>query len=73
MTENEYKKLFEKDNDDRYIRLIIPSDFVKLFLKDNKEINLIGKKDLDLTTDEIIILKRYIYELKEKMNNKISK
>ena len=69
MTENEYKKLFEKDNDDRYIRLIIPSDFVHLFLKNNKELSLIGKKDSDLTIDEIIILKRYIYELKEKMNN----
>lgn len=57
---DDYKKLFEKDNDS-FIRLIIPSSFLKMILDTNnsEDMNLIGKKNLDFTTDEVIVLKKY--------------
>ena len=77
--ENNIKYLFEKDLNGAYIRLIIPSNFVKLILgSDNdRDIDLRGKKDLDLTSDEVIVLKKYAYELIENkevndMNNNIT-
>lgn len=57
------KKLFEKDSNEAYIRLIIPYDFVRLILPEYKsDMDLRGKKDLDLTTDEVIVLKKYNFE-----------
>ncbi len=57
---DDYKRLFEKDNDS-FIRLIIPSDFLKMILDTNnsEDMNLIGKKNLDFSTDEVIVLKAY--------------
>lgn len=57
---DDYKRLFEKDNDS-FIRLIIPSDFLKMILDTNnsEDMNLIGKKNLDFSTDEVIVLKKY--------------
>ena len=57
---DDYKRLFEKDNDS-FIRLIIPSDFLKMILDTNnsEDMNLIGKKNLDFSTNEVIVLKKY--------------
>ena len=67
---NDVKNLFEKDSNGAYIRLIIPSEFVCLILPEYKgNMDLIGKKDLDLTSDEVIVLKKYAYELSEKNKN----
>ena len=65
--ENDIKKIFEKDSTGAYIRLIIPHDFVCLILPKYKgDMDLKGKKDLDLSADEVIVLKKYAYELSEK-------
>lgn len=65
--QNDVKNLFEKDSNGTYIRLIIPSEFVCLILPEyNGNMDLRGKKDLDLTTDEVIVLKKYAYELTNK-------
>ena len=62
----EKTNLFEKDSNGTYIRLIIPSEFVCLILPEyNGNMDLRGKKDLDLTSDEVIVLKKYAYELSE--------
>ena len=50
---NEYKSIFEKNDDDTFIRLIIPAN------DKYKELNLIGKIPTDFTLDEIIRLKQY--------------
>lgn len=56
------KYLFEADSEDRYVRLIIPYEFVKqcnvedLF---NGDVNLIGKKKTELSLDEIVLVKKY--------------
>ena len=65
---NNINDLFTKDLDGKYIRLVIPPDFVKLILGSDKNeaMDLRGKKDSDLTTDEVIVLKKYAYELSEK-------
>ena len=61
------KNFFEKDSNGAYIRLIIPSEFACLILPEyNNNMDLRGKKDLDLTTDEVIVLKKYAYELSKK-------
>lgn len=60
---NDFKYLFEKDSNGAYIRLIIPSEFVRLILPEyNGNMDLRGKKDFDLTSDEVIVLKKYAYE-----------
>lgn len=53
MTIKEIDNLFATDNDDRFINLIIPKD------KLGEELNLIGKKRMDLSLDEIIRVKKY--------------
>lgn len=63
INQDNIKKLFEKDSNEAYIRLIIPYDFVRLILPEYKsDMDLRGKKDLDLTTDEVIVLKKYNFE-----------
>lgn len=67
----EKTNLFEKDSNGTYIRLIIPSEFVCLILPEyNGNMDLRGKKDLDLTSDEVIVLKKYAYELSENEEDK---
>lgn len=62
--QNDFKYLFEKDSNGAYIRLIIPSEFVRLILPEyNGNMDLRGKKDFDLTSDEVIVLKKYAYEI----------
>ena len=59
----EYRYIFEKDNNGCYVRLVIPEE-------DNfPELNLIGKSQQDFTTDEVIRMKKYA----NKMFNKVDK
>lgn len=59
MTKAEYDSLFERDGNNRFVRLIIPA------FKDAPEMNLIGKDPSDYSVDEIIRLKIYRREMKE--------
>ena len=58
----EYRKIFAKDENDCFINLIIPKD------EENEELNLIGKKQSELTLDEIIRMKKYSGQLYRKVN-----
>ena len=53
MTVDEYKNLFEKDDSGCYINLVIPK------YKDKPQLNLIGRKQEELSIDEIIRVKQY--------------
>lgn len=53
MTIKEIDALFATDQEDRFINLVIPKD------KLGDELNLIGKKRMDLDLDEIIRVKKY--------------
>lgn len=65
---NEMQYIFEQDENGAYIRLVIPADFVSLILspKRNEAMDLRGKRNADLSSDEVIVLKKYAYELSEK-------
>ena len=66
ITQEEYNKLFEQDENGCYIRLIIPA------MNDYPEMNLIGKKKEDYTIDEIVHSKKYRQFLHDKIiENKI--
>lgn len=67
------KYLFEVDSDDRYIRLIIPYEFIKEYKANDifhEDINMIGKKRTELTLDEIVALKKYHAKLLNKYMDK---
>lgn len=53
MTREEVKKLFKTDEEGRFINLVIPA------VGEFEEIDLTGKKRLELTLDEIVRLKTY--------------
>lgn len=57
MTRNEIEKLFETTVDGTFVNLIIPKD------KLGDELNLIGKKQIDLTLEETIRVKQYAAHL----------
>lgn len=61
ITIEEYEKLFERDENGCYTNLIIPA------VKDCPEMNLIGKKPEDYTTDEIIRSKTFRNEMWERI------
>ena len=65
---NDMSYLFEQDENGAYIRLIIPSDFVSMILSPEKTdaMDLRRKRNSDLSSDEVIVLKKYAYELSEK-------
>lgn len=62
MTNEEYLKLFERDENDCFLNLIIPAE------GDKKELNLIGKKPEDYSLDEIIRMKNYASDMFEKIS-----
>ena len=64
-TKEDYNKLFEKDENDAFIRLIIPANEPSEGYKE--ELNLIGKLPQDYTLDEIVRMKKY----SEKMHSHI--
>lgn len=64
--ENQRKKienLFETDENDRFIRLIIPKGIINVNGSLNKEMSLINKKRTELNLDEVAILKKYVSQL----------
>ena len=61
----ERNKLFEKDENGAFVRLIIPkSEGI-----DNEELNLIGKLPTDYTLDEIVTMKKYAHYIYERILN----
>ena len=61
----EYRELFEHDENNAFVRLIIPkSEGI-----DNEELNLIGKLPTDYTLDEIVIMKKYAHYIYERILN----
>lgn len=64
---NNIEYLFEKDENEKFIRLVIPNEFVKTIIpSSNTDMNLIGKGNLDLSSEEVSVLKIYARELREK-------
>ena len=57
MTRDEVKKIFETDAEGRFVNLVIPP------IGEFPEIDLSGKKRLELTLDEIVRVKTYAGKL----------
>ena len=53
MTYNDYKKLFQRDENGCFVNLIIPASNCE------EELNLIGKLPKDFSTDEVVRMKKY--------------
>lgn len=53
---NDYKSMFEKDDNEAFTKLIIPASYSSELKKD---LNLIGKLPKDYSLDEIVIMKKY--------------
>ena len=58
-TREEIMKLFSTDEEGRYLHLVLPNDQL------GEEVNLVGKKRLELTIDEIVRVKQYANKLYE--------
>lgn len=72
---NNIDSLFETDENGKFIRLVIPFDFIKECHLDNKfnsDLNLVGRERLSLNIDEIVLVKKYAQKLYETIgeNNK---
>ena len=69
---NNSNNLFEQDENGAFVRLVIPAEFVSAILSPKKtdDMDLRGKKKEELTTDEVIVLKKYAYELSENKEEK---
>ena len=63
MTREEYKKLFETDENGCFLNLIIPAE------GDLPELNLIGKMPATFTLDEVIRMKKYSSSLFEQIKD----
>ena len=63
------KYLFEVDNEDRFVRLIIPFEFIKGYsygdFSFQGDLNLIGRKRTELSIDEVVAVKTYSAKLIE--------
>lgn len=63
------KNLFEVDSEDRFVRLIIPFEFLKGYSYGDfvfhGDLNLIGKKRTELSIDEVVAVKKYSAKLNE--------
>ena len=67
ITEDEYHNLFETDDNDAFVRLIIPAN--EPTNDYSTELNLIGKLPQEFTTDEIIRMKKYSQKMYGKIVN----
>ncbi len=66
---NSIEYLFEQDENGAFIRLIIPADFVnKIIPSKSDSMDLRGKKNINLTSEEVSVLKIYARELENKKN-----
>lgn len=61
MTREDVKKIFQTDEEGRFVHLIIPP------IGEFSEIDLTGKKRLELSLDEIVRVKKYASELYSKV------
>ena len=59
MSRKEFELIFATDEEGKYIDLIIPAD--ELF----PEMDLSGKKPLELSIDEVVRIKKYAQELRK--------
>lgn len=57
ITYEDFLKIFKKDKDEKYLNLIVPET------QAHGEMNLIGKRDNELTLDEVIGMKQFAAEL----------
>lgn len=64
ITEEAIAELFRTDKDGRFVNLIIPA------CEERPELNLIGRRQLELSRDEVIRLKIYAIELHEIANGR---
>ena len=64
MTYAEYRKIFEKDEEGRFINLIIPAS------QFGPEMDLRGKLPSDFSVDEIIRMKKYSGEVYKTVDKK---
>lgn len=67
ITKEEYHNLFEIDDNDAFVRLIIPANEPTNDYP--TELNLIGKLPQEFTTDEIIRMKKYSQKMYDKIVN----
>lgn len=56
-TRDEIERLFSTDEEGRYLYLVIPAD------KFNPEVSLIGRKQMELSLEEIVRVKTYANNL----------
>lgn len=59
MTIAEIDELFKVDEEGRFVNLVLPND------KLGEELNLRGKKQLDMSIDEVVRIKKYASKLYE--------
>lgn len=59
MTIAEIDELFKIDEEGRFVNLVLPND------KLGEELNLRGKKQLDMSIDEVVRIKKYASKLYE--------
>lgn len=69
LKKEEYYNLFETDENGTFIRLIIPINEPYESETNKEELNLIGRKNTELSIDEIVRVKKYSQKLFEKVNN----
>ena len=65
ITEEEYDKLFEQDENGAFVRLVIPAN--EPTEKYTEELNLIGKPLLDYSKEEAVRMKKYCGKMYEKI------
>lgn len=61
MTKQEIDKIFATDEEGRFVNLVVPA------LGEFPEIDLSGKKRLELSLDEVIRVKKYAAKLHQSM------
>lgn len=61
LTREEIEKLFCTDEEGHFLNLVLPND------KLGPEVSMIGRKQLDLSIDEIVRVKQYANKLYEEV------
>lgn len=62
MTYDEYKKMFETDEGDRFVHLVIPAQ------GNEPELDVSGKKMIDMEIQTIVRIKKYSAKVFEEVN-----
>lgn len=66
MTEEQIEELTKTDENGCFLNLIIPANEPFESENNKEELNLIGRKKLELDIDEIVRVKKYIQKLYKK-------